>query len=387
LSNRILKQIEANDNPDTHCSLCGRKFSKRMTQTEEHIFPKWLQQLHDLWTQRLTIPNLIGKTYNTVTIPLCPKCNNDRFSQVEGRISQAFAADDPYGAVSGLPDVLLAVWLGKIFWLRAKKGNSVTDFRTMKEPQPERIIPDWTIDHIHYVGLLERTYATEKGMMACFADDEAFTVPYRKPFSLYRYRIDPQSSSSFDFFDALAVNGVALRSGNVGLICLFDGGLHGIYRGDHFDLLKHEVLRPLQFNELAGRTFYDQTVLDPNARINTFYWNDFFNSVVAQVHLPRGRDPYLQENDDPIRFAVMVGRLTYRDPADVIWRQDGEVVGYNSFLFDADGEFYPYPLTEEDVVAAKADPRIRIVPLDISWRRDPLGEDRRGSSSGRDGGR
>lgn len=387
MSNRILKQLEANESPDTHCSLCGRKFSKRVMQTEEHIFPKWLQQLHDLWTQRLTIPNLIGKTYNTVKIPLCQKCNTDRFSQVEGLVSQAFAADDPYAAVVDLPDDLLAVWLGKIFWLLAKKGNSITDFRTRNEPLSEQIIPDWTVDHIHYVGLLERTYATEKGMMACFADDESFTLPYRKPFSLYRYRIDPRSSFSFDFFDALAVNGVALRSGNVGLICLFDGGLHDIYRSDRFDLLKQEVLRPLQFNELAGRIFYDQTVLDPSARINTFYWNDFFNSVVAQVHLRRGRDPYLRENDDPMRFAVMVGRLTYRDPADVIWEQDGKVVGYNSVLFDAKGAFYPYPVTEEDVAAAKADPRIRVVPLDMSWRRDPLGEDRSERSCGQDGGR
>jgi hypothetical protein len=42
VSNRILRQLEANDSPDTHCSLCGRKFSKRVAPTEEHIFPRWL---------------------------------------------------------------------------------------------------------------------------------------------------------------------------------------------------------------------------------------------------------------------------------------------------------------------------------------------------------
>jgi hypothetical protein len=373
MSNRILKQIEANDSPDTHCSLCGRRFSKHVTQTEEHIFPSWLQHLHDLWTLRLTIPNLIGKTYNTVKIPLCPKCNNERFSQLEVRISETLASADPYAAASALPEESIAAWLGKIFWLLAKKGNSVVDYRTRNQTPPDQIIPNWTVEHIHYVGLFERTYATGKGMLACFASEEAFEMPYRKPFSLYRYRIDPQSGSTFDYFDTFAVNGIALRSGNLGLVCLFDGGLHEIYRSDRFALLQDEVLHPLQFNELAGRIFYDQTVLDPNARVNTFYWNDFLNSVVAQVHLPRGYDPYLQENDDPSRFAVMIGRLTFCDPNDVIWRdENGVMVGYNSVLFDSDGGFYRYPSTEEEVIAAKADPRLKIRSMDMAWRKDPL---------------
>jgi hypothetical protein len=374
VSNRILKQIEANDSPETHCSLCGRRFSKSVARTEEHIFPGWLQHHHNLWAQRLTIPNLIGKTYKTVKIPLCQKCNNDRFGQVEARVSEALVANAPYAAAVALPDELFAAWLGKIFWLLAKKGNSVVDFRTRNQTPPDQIIPNWTVDHIHYVGLFERAYATEKGMLTCFADEEAFDLPYRKPYSLYRYRIDPHGSA-FDYFDAVAVNGIALRSGNLGLICLFDGGLHGIYRSDHFSSLKKETLHPLQFNELAGRIFYDQTVLDPNARVNTFYWNEILNSVVAQVHLPRGRNPYLQENDDPLRFAVMIGRLTFCDPNDVIWRgENGEIVGYNSVLFNCDGGFYRYPSSEEEIAAAKADPRLKMRSMDISWRMDPFRE-------------
>lgn len=215
----------------------------------------------------------------------------------------------------------------------------------------------------------------------CTLPGAALLLPYRKPFSLYRYRIDPRSRSAFDYFDAFAVNGIALRSGNLGLVCLFDGGLHEIYRSVRFSSLRHEVLHPLQFNELAGRIFYDQTVLDPNARINTFCWNELLSSVVAQVHLPRGRDPYLQRNDAPSRFAVMIGRLTFCDPNDVIWRdENGEIVGYNSVLFDSEGCFYRYPVTEDEVAAAKADPRLKIRSMDMSWRKAPSETDSIGSA-------
>jgi hypothetical protein len=43
-------------------------------------------------------------------------------------------------------------------------------------------------------------------------------------------------------------------------------------------------------------------------------------------------------------------------------------------LFNSDGSFYPYPVTNEEIDAARANPALRVSSLDESWRRDPLGD-------------
>jgi hypothetical protein len=61
----MIRDVLANRDIDTHCPLCGRSFG-RVKSSEEHIFPKWLQQHHGLLTRRLNIPNFIGKPYKSV---------------------------------------------------------------------------------------------------------------------------------------------------------------------------------------------------------------------------------------------------------------------------------------------------------------------------------
>lgn len=70
------------------CFICGEPAT-----TDEHIFPKWLQHKHDLWNQKIALPNETTISYRQLTIPCCATCNNERLSAIETRIKDEVASD------------------------------------------------------------------------------------------------------------------------------------------------------------------------------------------------------------------------------------------------------------------------------------------------------
>lgn len=151
-------------------TLCGRSFI-RFPSDEEHIFPKWLQHHHNLWTRRLTIPNFIGKRYDSVKLVICRRCNNKTFGSIETRLSRVLTDNDAFVASLHLSDDDLAIWLGKIFWLLIRKSHSVVDFRTRDLPQPDRVVPHEVVSGTLYLGMIQRAFATSKSMVSCYAGD------------------------------------------------------------------------------------------------------------------------------------------------------------------------------------------------------------------------
>ena len=351
----------------THCALCGRKFG-RVAKTTEHIFPRWLQKHHDLGTRRLTLPNFIGKTYKSITIEICEKCNNQRFGSLESEIAQLVRSPDPFSEAKTFGAEKLAIWVGKIFWLLVRKGHAYADFRTRNDVEPDTIVPTALVAGTTYVGMLERAYAMRKEMFACYLTDPPIPeLFYRAPYSIYLVEIDTRDDrfEAFDFIDNTATVGVAFRTGNLGIICNFDGGLHRSFRYWRFEHLLNEKLHPLQFNELAARVFYDQSVLHPGAVKVQYYWNKPLRAVIAQTLTPRGFDPYLAENHDPKRLAQITGRYTSTNPADLV-TDDGRVF---TNLEDQNGDFMKFPVTPEELAVARADPhRVTFGPIDDKWR-------------------
>jgi hypothetical protein len=367
MSLRMIKDVLAVRDIESHCPLCGRSFA-RFSSDEEHIYPKWLQHHHNLWTRRLNIPNFIGKQYKSVKIKVCRRCNGTTFGALESLIAPYLTDSDSYSAASVLEDDHLAVWLGKIFWLLVQKSRSAPDFRTRSAAEPDFIIPSDLMAGTLFLGMIERAFATRKGLFSCYSSDPP--VPelyYEAPYSLYRFRIDMSDArfESFDFFDNPSTLGVGFRSGSLGVVCIFDGGLHKRFRRWWYEFLIDEALHPMQFAEVAGRMIYDQTVLDVDATQVTYYWNSKLNAVVAQTHTPRYFNPYLSENHDPERLASLLGRLMANDPAQLL-RSDGSVL---SCLHDKNGKFLKYAVTSAELAAARADPdRVIFGPSNINWR-------------------
>jgi hypothetical protein len=369
VSLRMINSVYANRSIDSHCALCGRPFASAASNLE-HIFPKWLQHQHNLWNKRLTLPNFIGRTYKGVKIRVCEKCNNVRFGQLESKLSGLFKNADSYEALQQVSDGDLGVWLGKISWLLCRVSHAQEDFRTRAQVIPEQIVPGELIPGTYYLGILERAFAMKKQMLSCYADDPPALSSYSAPYSLYRFLIDTRDTrfEPFDFADNLFVLGTAFRSGNTGLICLFDGGLHRRFRAHRFASLSSKALHPMQFNEVVGRMFYDQTVVEQNAQAVTYFWNPLLKAVIAMTRWPRFADPYIQENHDLKRYASFIGRHTFSDPASVV-TNDGEVF---TVLWDENEQFMPYAVSDEEVMQALRNPRRRAVgPTASKWRQQP----------------
>jgi hypothetical protein len=372
----MIRGVLANRDIETHCPLCGRPFA-RVESSEEHIFPKWLQRHHNLWTRRLTIPNFLGKSYKSVKIRACAICNNIRYGKKETVLARLLHSADSYAECAAITDDALAIWLGKITWLLCRKSHSVEDFRTRNQPHMDRIIPHEIIPGTLYLGMIQRAFATKKGMLSCYVDDPFDPTLFVRPYSFYRFRIDTRDNKfeTFDFVDNVGVLGAAIRSNNIGLVCVFDGGLHKGFRAQRFNFLNDELLHPMQFNEVVAKIFYDQTVLDERACKVTYFWNVQLRSVIAMHHAPRFYNPYLQVNDDPKRFAAFLGQYTFSDP-DTIISGDGSQV-FTS-LQDHNGAFLRYAVTDEEIEAARRDSN-QVVrgPLNAAWRQTPLAENRK----------
>lgn len=374
MSLRMINDVLKARDVSTHCALCGRPFA-RFPSDEEHIFPKWLQHHHNLWTRRLNIPNFIGKRYDTVKLAICRRCNNKTFGGLETRLAPVLTDSDPFLAAAHIDDDDFAVWLGKIFWLLIRKSHSVVDFRTRDQPEPDQIVPNDVMPGTLYLGMIQRTFATNKGMASCYAGDPPFPeFFYGEPYSLYRFRIDPTDRrfEPFDFFDNPVTLGVGFRTGTLGVICLFDGGLHRRFRRQTWDFLAGHALHPVQFAEVAARMFYDSTVLHDDAMRVTYYWNNKLNAVVSQLHTPRSFDPYLAERHDPARLAAFIGRHTFNDPKQIL-QPDGRTI---SCLRDKKGDFLPFAVTDEEIQTARMDPdQIVFGPMDADWRTKPDGSE------------
>lgn len=338
----------------THCPLCGRKFG-RVAKTEEHIFPRWLQKHHKLETRKLTLPNFIGKTYNSVKIDICEKCNHIQYGRLEAEMSRRVCSDNAYAAIQELDPELLAIWLGKIFWLLCRKGHAYQDYRTRNDTVPENIVPDAIMDGIVYLGTIERAFAMRKSMYSCYLGDPPFPeLFYGPPYSLYIVEIDTRDArfEAFDFTDNLVTLGAALRMGNLGLICTYDGGIHQRFRLGRFAHILSEKLHPIQFAELSARIFYDHTVLDENALRVQYFWNDNLRAVIAQNQTTRNFDPFLEEHHDPELLASYIARGTSNDPRQIL-RNDGRVF---TCLENHEGEFLRFAVTNEEIEQARRDP-------------------------------
>ena len=70
------------------CFLCGETLTDE-NSTEEHIYPKWLQNKFALWDKQLILLNGTGINYRNLKIPCCKRCNNKMSEAIEKPIQIA----------------------------------------------------------------------------------------------------------------------------------------------------------------------------------------------------------------------------------------------------------------------------------------------------------
>ena len=239
---------------DAACFLCGAA-SEQIT--EEHVFPKWLQSLYNLWNKRLDLLNKTPINYRSLKIPCCPTCNNDALSQLEATISRAVA--DGYLAAQALDARLWYLWSGKIFYGILRKELKLQ--RDRARPVAGSIVEEAGLRSFRALHLFLQGIRGKHE----FSDQVPFSV-------LICNLHDLGGSRSYCFRDNLTYMTLAIRMGEVGVIvALEDTGIATSTYGRYVEEVQHRKLHPLQFDELYARVTYQASLIESTIRYLTAF--------------------------------------------------------------------------------------------------------------------
>jgi hypothetical protein len=98
---------------EDRCFLCGTSLDAT-NGTEEHVFPKWLQEAFRLWDEKITLLNGTTIPYRRLTIPCCATCNQLVLGPIEKRMAAAHASG--HRAMTEVEPTDWFIWLGKILY-------------------------------------------------------------------------------------------------------------------------------------------------------------------------------------------------------------------------------------------------------------------------------
>jgi hypothetical protein len=115
---------------DECCFLCGTS----NTITQEHVFPKWLQQRYNLWNQTIELLNGSTINYRRLKIPCCSTCNNEDLSRLESMIASGVTTG--YEACLGIGERSFYLWVGKLFFGILRKEIQLAANRARPDDGP-----------------------------------------------------------------------------------------------------------------------------------------------------------------------------------------------------------------------------------------------------------
>lgn len=310
------------------CFLCGRRLA-RTHGTEEHVFPRWIQERFGLWNQHLGLLNGTLIPYRQLTIPCCAQCNNEDLSRLENTMRTA--VEQGVEAVRALPPLTLFQWMGKIYYGLLYKEHFLRRQRSGRT----------------------KTKIVSRDMLECFKLHHFFLQSIKRPVyfptsfpaSIFVHRIQCARDirRQFDFRDLPHFVGLSIRLGAVGLIAVLqDGGVQAEVMGDTHREFYERDLHPLQFAELTARTFYKATLMNRSPKY-TIAETDGHIMVLQMPIMGFSAKPVYDEWNDADFARVMSVHSGY--PVDVIHPGPGQ--NY-SWLRNDQGDFPQFDV-ERDI--------------------------------------
>lgn len=239
------------------CFLCGCRLGRK-NRSDEHVFPKWLQNRYSLANEKLRLLNQTEIAYRQLTVPCCRDCNTKYLHPIETAVSRAVARGP--NAVRALGAQTIFIWLGKIFYgvlyqemfLRVDRSKRTNSGITTKEQ-----LQQYASHHLFLQSV--RVPLTFKGFFPASIE----ILKTQEP------RDDPRSA--WDFSDDLHSMFIGCRMGTVGIVCMLQDG--GAQRRIFPDLLRPALslkLHPLQFREVMAKVRYQGMLLNKIPQYLTF---------------------------------------------------------------------------------------------------------------------
>lgn len=218
------------------CFLCGGK-----PDSQEHVFPKWLQRKYDLWNQRISFPNGTSIQYKDLKIPCCKNCNNKSLSQLENKIKEAL--NGGYEKFKNLDELTIMQWVTKLYYGKLfKKLNLLIDRKnknlgTMIKKE----------EMFSYRGIHEFLQSLRKPI------DFTGDIPW----SIQVFQVHNDSRlEEYEYIDTIFLTG-CIRLGDIGIIYSFgDWGYARLGNSKVVNDFKDLIIHPIQLQEIAARFSY-----------------------------------------------------------------------------------------------------------------------------------
>lgn len=237
-----------------NCFLCGATLNRvrdhARQDTNEDVYPRWLQRRYDLADLDITLSDGRTKKYSEVLVPACRECNNVYLSGVEDRISRA--VNRGFHAFGNLPKHLVFLWCAKVYYGLVHLEVQPRD-GTSKAPERPSLPPHFLDDLGWVLRLLQG-----------FRKRVIVEQPQDLPFSVLRFPLQVGKDESY-YFQARHTTqfpGIALQMGRVGVICVFDDfqAMERRFAATFGAALDGHALHPVQFWELAGILLYSASL-------------------------------------------------------------------------------------------------------------------------------
>jgi len=228
------------------CFLCGHELENE--KTNEHVFPKWVQQRYDLQNQRLFLLNKTEIPYRQLTIPCCPSCNTTFLSKVENRFKRYYKKG--FSEFKRLDSLIVFQWVAKIFYGLLFKELSLCFDRS--DPA--------------------QGFITDPEILQELRTLHAFLQSIRMPFEFAGFHpwsifiVETHTygdKRDFDYHDEVLTLTFAIRLGGIGIIaCLEDNGAQEDLFSDFFEQFDGIKLHPTQFDELVAKVTYKSHLMN-----------------------------------------------------------------------------------------------------------------------------
>lgn len=250
--NKLLKSALDHPYSDKVCFLCADELSTG-NSTEEHVFPKWLQNKYDLWDQELVLLNGTSIKYKDIKIPCCYDCNNNLLAELENKIR--IASEDGFETFIKVSCHDVFRWISKIFLGIIYKELFL--YFDRKDKSAGFILTDEFIKR--YSILHFWLQLSNKKNDETFCPGSIFILKSQIPGSI---------KEQFDLIDDSSNGVIYVRFGSIVIIADFlENGIHQNFLENEIKKLHKIELHPLQSKEFAIRVIYGAKLLNIETEI------------------------------------------------------------------------------------------------------------------------
>ncbi len=230
---------------DNCCFVCDKTLDN-INYSDEHIYPRWLQNMFSLHTQQLILLNGTSIKYKSLKVPCCNECNNIMNEKIEKPIKNMII--EGYINNSSLNRKIIFQWLNKLtYGMLYKETMMKIDRRTGNS---KSIFESQTLQKMY----LRRFY------LKSIIDDTHFD---RLPCSILIFEVDSHNSPDYWAYDGVYSNVFAIKLNNIGILLNFDdnGNSETYFKSRFGDNLENIKLTFLQFQEITALLTYESSLL------------------------------------------------------------------------------------------------------------------------------